>query len=93
MDSVTLLRKDKVMSGVSWSLRFQQAISTWPCNNDLGSAAVQVKHTIELRELEKICRKFIYKALIGSEIMISFKTPYCFRRRCVEPANGTKVLQ
>ena len=42
VDSVTLLRKDKVMSGVSWSLRFQQAISTWPCNNDLGSAAVQV---------------------------------------------------
>ena len=42
VDSVTLLRKDKVMSGVSWSLRFQQAISTWPSNNDLGSAAVQV---------------------------------------------------
>jgi hypothetical protein len=41
VDSVTLLRKDKVMSGVSWSLTFQQAISTWPCNNDLGSAAVQ----------------------------------------------------
>ena len=30
------------MSGVSWSLRFQQSISTWPCTNDLGSAAVQV---------------------------------------------------
>ena len=43
VDSVTLLRKDKVMSGVSWSLRFQQAISTWPCSNDLGSAAVQVR--------------------------------------------------
>ena len=42
VDSVTLLRKDKVMSGVSWSLRFQQSISTWPCTNDLGSAAVQV---------------------------------------------------
>ena len=42
VDSVTLLRKDKVMTGVSWSVRFQQAISTWPCNNDLGSAAAQV---------------------------------------------------
>ena len=42
VDSVTLLRKDKVMNGVSWPLKFQQAISTWPCLNDLGSSAVQV---------------------------------------------------
>ena len=43
VDSVTLLRKDKVMNGVSWSMRFQQALSTWPCLNDLGASAVQVK--------------------------------------------------
>merc|ERR1711935_1034385 len=41
VDSVTLLRKDKVMNGVSWSMRFQQALSTWPCLNDLGASAVQ----------------------------------------------------
>ena len=43
VDSITLLRKDKVMNGVSWSMRFQQALSTWPCLNDLGASAVQVK--------------------------------------------------
>ena len=42
VDSVTLLRKDKVMNGVGWSLRFQQSINTWPCLNDLGSATVTV---------------------------------------------------
>ena len=42
VDSVTLLRKDKIMNGVSWSLRFQQSINTWPCLNDLGSGSVQV---------------------------------------------------
>ena len=31
VDSVTLLRKDKVMKGVSWSMMFQQALITWPC--------------------------------------------------------------
>jgi len=41
VDSVTLLRKDKVMNGVSWSMRFQQALSTWPCLNDLGASAVR----------------------------------------------------
>ena len=30
------------MSGVAWSSRFHQAVSTWPCINDLGSAAAQV---------------------------------------------------
>merc|ERR1719412_2158584 len=40
VDSVTLLRKDKVMNGVGWTLRFQQALNTWPCLSDLGSAAV-----------------------------------------------------
>lgn len=44
VDSVTLLRKDKVMNGVSWSLKFQQAISTWPCLNDLGPSATQVRN-------------------------------------------------
>ena len=43
VDSVTLLRKDKVMNGVSWTLRFQQALNTWPCLNDLGAAAVTVR--------------------------------------------------
>ena len=43
VDSVTLLRKDKLMNGVSWSIRFQQALGTWPCINDLGSGAVQVR--------------------------------------------------
>ena len=43
VDSVTLLRKDKVMNGVGWTLRFQQALNTWPCLSDLGSAAVTVK--------------------------------------------------
>ena len=43
VDSGTLLRKDKVMSGVSWPARFQQAISTWPSWDDLGAAAAQVR--------------------------------------------------
>ncbi|TRY73107.1 hypothetical protein TCAL_11821 [Tigriopus californicus] len=38
VDSVTLLRKDKIMSGNSWTRTFQLAIDTWPCINDLGSA-------------------------------------------------------
>ena len=42
VDSVTLLRKDKLMNGVSWSIRFQQALCTWPCINDLGAGAAQV---------------------------------------------------
>ena len=43
VDSVTLLRKDKVMNGVGWTLRFQQALNTWPCLSDLGAAAATVK--------------------------------------------------
>jgi hypothetical protein len=43
VDSVTLLRKDKLMNGVSWSIRFQQALCTWPCINDLGAGAAQVQ--------------------------------------------------
>jgi len=39
VDSVTLLRKDKLMTGVSWTLRFQHALTVWPCLNDLGSEA------------------------------------------------------
>ena len=42
VDSVTLLRKDKLMNGVSWSIRFQQALCTWPCISDLGAGAAQV---------------------------------------------------
>ncbi len=42
VDSVTLLRKDKVMTGISWARKFQSALDTWPCLNDLGSAAVTV---------------------------------------------------
>ena len=42
VDSVTLLRKDKVMNGVGWTLRFQQALNTWPCLSDLGAAAATV---------------------------------------------------
>jgi len=41
VDSVTLLRKDKVMNGVSWPARFRRAVSTWPFLNDLGEAAAQ----------------------------------------------------
>ena len=36
VDSVTFLRKDKVLNGISWSMRFQHALSTWPYFNDLG---------------------------------------------------------
>ena len=43
VDSVTLLRKDKVMNGVGWTLRFQQALNTWPCLSDLGAAAATVR--------------------------------------------------
>lgn len=39
VDSVTLLRKDKLMTGISWTLRFQHALTVWPCLNDLGSEA------------------------------------------------------
>ena len=37
VDSVTLLRKDKLMTGRTWTLRFQHAITTWPNLNNLGS--------------------------------------------------------
>ena len=37
VDSVTLLRKDKIMTGTTWTLRFQHAITTWPNLNKLGS--------------------------------------------------------
>ena len=63
VDSVTLLRKDKVMTGVSWSVRFQQAISTWPCNNDLGSAAAaQVLYQlfVQLNIWEKLSFKIMF---------------------------------
>jgi hypothetical protein len=40
VDSVTLLRKDKVMNGVGWAIRFTQSVNTWPCLNDLGAAGV-----------------------------------------------------
>ena len=36
VDSVTLLRKDKLMTGTTWTLRFQHAITTWPNLNNLG---------------------------------------------------------
>ena len=37
VDSVTLLRKDKLLtSDVSWTTRFQHALAVWPCLNDLG---------------------------------------------------------
>eukprot|EP00092_Neocalanus_flemingeri_P012349 GFUD01013315.1.p1 GENE.GFUD01013315.1~~GFUD01013315.1.p1 ORF type:complete len:1215 (-),score=291.42 GFUD01013315.1:329-3973(-) len=39
VDSVTLLRKDKLLTGVTWTLRFQHALTVWPCLNDLGSEA------------------------------------------------------
>jgi len=39
VDSVTLLRKDKLLTGVTWTVRFQQALTVWPCLNDLGTEA------------------------------------------------------
>ena len=38
VDSVTLLRKDKLLTGgtISWTLRFQHALAVWPCLNNLG---------------------------------------------------------
>ena len=36
VDSVTLLRKDKLMTGTTWTLRFQHAITTRPNLNNLG---------------------------------------------------------
>ncbi len=43
VDSVTLLRKDKIMTGLSWARKFQHAIDTWPCINDLGASAASVR--------------------------------------------------
>jgi len=37
VDSVTLLRKDKLLTGITWTLRFQHALTVWPCLNNLGS--------------------------------------------------------
>lgn len=45
VDSVTLLRKDKIMTGICWSGKFQKAVDTWPCLNDLGASAAQVRET------------------------------------------------
>jgi len=39
VDSVTLLRKDKLLIGTSWTIGFQHALTVWPCLNDLGSEA------------------------------------------------------
>ena len=37
VDSVTLLRKDKLLtSEISWTTRFQHALAVWPCLNNLG---------------------------------------------------------
>ena len=36
VDSVTLLRKDKLLTGITWTLRFQHALTVWPCLNNLG---------------------------------------------------------
>ena len=36
VDSVTLLRKDKLLTGITWTLRFQHALAVWPCLNNLG---------------------------------------------------------
>lgn len=48
VDSVTLLRKDKVMTGISWSVKFQRSLDTWPCLNDLGATAAQVRKPSKL---------------------------------------------
>ena len=42
VDSVTLLRKDKIMTGISWTNAFRNSLDTWPCLNDLGAQAAQV---------------------------------------------------
>ena len=42
VDSVTLLRKDKIMTGISWANVFRNSLDTWPCLNDLGQQAAQV---------------------------------------------------
>ncbi len=55
VDSVTLLRKDKVMTGISWARKFQSALDTWPCLNDLGSAAVTVSSKVFIIILEDKC--------------------------------------
>ena len=61
VDSVTLLRKDKVMNGVSWPARFQQAISTWPYLNDLGSAAAQVSTDMPMtRIFNPLCNQCFF---------------------------------
>ena len=36
VDSVTLLRKDKLLTEISWTSRFQHALAVWPCLNNLG---------------------------------------------------------
>ena len=41
------------MNGVSWSIRFQQALGTWPCINDLGSGAVQVTNVLHQNPLSE----------------------------------------
>ncbi len=47
VDSVTLLRKDKIMTGLSWARRFHHAVDTWPCLNDLGPSAASVRSTCQ----------------------------------------------
>ncbi|XP_023326557.1 proline-rich protein 12 [Eurytemora carolleeae] len=39
VDSVTLLRKDKLFIGTSWTIGFQNALTVWPCLDDLGAEA------------------------------------------------------
>jgi hypothetical protein len=51
VDSVTLLRKDKVMAGISWAVKFQRAVDT--CFNNLrGSAAQVLRSDLLLSDLD-----------------------------------------
>ena len=68
VDSVTLLRKDKIMTGISWSRKFQTAIDTWPCFSDVGASAAD---PVSLR----ISRHAHFPDLKYDLIFFSFSSP------------------
>ena len=78
VDSVTLLRKDKLMNGVSWSIRFQQALCTWPCINDLGAGAAQVNvniiffSKIFFFSIVKSCHIYEQFEILNAHLEVSF---------------------
>jgi len=72
VDSVTLLRKDKVMSGVRWTLRFQHALCTWPMFNELGGDISQVFASVYKHGFR--VRTFIFNSFCRNQNVVLVKT-------------------